>query len=249
MKTLKLPAVWLGSIISILFTSCSRNEPFSTDDSVNYKPPLISVSNPKLKKMSQIFPGTADSDICFSSATYDNSGKILSYVGEFGKVTYQYFDDKIIRKEIGGAFTYVFKLSNNKIIEGRGDKNSAYFTYNNSNQLSEYYIDTPDNDFTVKYTWDEGNLIHIEDYYQKSSDSYSYIDIQYTNYICPNGLGCVMSDYILFYLFCDPYFYIDPILLAEGFYGNSIPQTSLYLEVKHPERIKRAVKDFQLNGR
>lgn len=213
--------------ILFVFTSCSKDEfgvESGNNDIGSYKPLMY-----KLKDVKRSYGGE-DKTPPFSNFKYDERNRLIEYQGEYSYLySYSYSRDSI-KVYLGRVMSdqkrieYSYNLKN-----GRVESLSYYKKY-----CCEYDGDgrliavsnCPMNGFSVRYdiVWENGNIIKITESSEKSGKVVSEKYIEYYDEPCLTLMPYIghIADHGVF----NPYGCIDncidPILVEEGYFGNSM---------------------------
>ena len=178
-------------------------------------------------------------NVVFGNPQCDDSSRLTYYKTWHNRsVRYEYYADKIICKAGSPDDYYLttYSLSNGLItsfVRQTFYENEYHYTdyytihYDDNDRIVMIYHndgeDTWYSKYFYSYKWDDAGNIYRSEYRNYNEEKPSYV---YTYDYLPSKTkfpSMIHRNEMV----CPYYGYIDPILLIEGFYGNSIPQNNL----------------------
>ncbi len=170
------------------------------------------------KRLIKITCGSNTLKTCFDTPKYDDKGRLLSYVGDLEnystamKHEFSYNSNSVVINNRTTGCTYTYTLEDGVIISAVKEENSNIeeytFEYNNENRLVKIIRSSnTGSTYYEELTWQNNNLVRIYNSYGEVKE-YTYSnDKAYTIqfYGCPDYSNIV-----------------NPFLLEQGLFGNSV---------------------------
>lgn len=169
--------------------------------------------------LSSIIPSNSEAQV-FKNITFNDKGYISSYSPDRSTRTYTYNND-VITMQANANYILKYKLSQGlvkSVIDA--ENNSIDLFYNNEKQLIKVcYVDRTD-----EFKWEGADLIETshsnETLQMPQLTHFTYNSLKISNRYNYMPLSVFLFNHEVA---------VDPILLAQGFYGNSVPRHALTL--------------------